>query len=240
MYVDFSELFHQSSKDRSGEGRVKIPLDPAAWPKEWTEIEYKAYPRFPKVPLAGEDPSGDLWDAIRGRASQRDFTARPLPLRDISLLLKYSCGTFAGTRRAQPSGGGRYPIEAYPLIFVGSDGIPSGVYHYNVREHALDSLWERAFTESDAAELFTYPWAQQASLALVLTAVFRRNQAKYGERGYRQILIEAGAIVQNVYLVSQRLGIKCCAIDGVVEPAIEKLIDVDGVSESVLTSIVLG
>jgi len=109
-----------------------------------------------------------------------------------------------------------------------------------VKAHALDVLWERAFSADDIGTMFTYPWAQDASLALIFTGVFRRNQMKYGERGYRQILLEAGAIVQNVYLVSTALQMRCCAIDGVNESAIEKLLDIDGFSESAVCSMVLG
>ena len=244
MYIDFSSLFHQSSKDRSGQGSVKIPLDKGEWPAEWSVISYKNYPRFEKIPLDNTPITGDLFDAIRKRVSQRDFSRKPLSKEQLSTLLKYACGIVseagAGHHRAQPSGGGRYPIEVYPVVFAGSDEIPSGLYHYGVKRHELDVLWQRSFTKEDIAAFFTYPWAQDATLGLFLTAVFNRNQIKYGERGYRQILIEAGEIVQNIYLVSTALGLHCCAIDGVREPEIEKLLDVDGITESVVTSLVLG
>ena len=244
MYIDFSSLFHQSSKDRSGQGSVKIPLDKGEWPAEWSVISYKNYPRFEKIPLGNTPITGDLFDAIRKRTSQRDFSRKPLSKEQLSTLLKYACGIVseagAGHHRAQPSGGGRYPIEVYPVVFAGSSEIPAGLYHYGVKRHELDVLWQRSFTKEDIADFSTYPWAQDATLGLFLTAVFNRNQIKYGERGYRQILIEAGEIVQNIYLVSTALGLQCCAIDGVREPDIEKLLDVDGITESVVVSLVLG
>jgi len=244
MYIDFSSLFHQSSKDRSGQGSVRIPLDKGEWPAEWSVISYKNYPRFEKIPLGNAPVTGDLFDAIRKRASQRDFSRKPLSKDQLSTLLKYACGIVseagAGHHRAQPSGGGRYPLEVYPVVFAGSDEIPAGLYHYGVKRHELDVLWQRAFTKEDIAAFFTYPWAQDATLGLFLTAVFNRNQIKYGERGYRHILVEAGEIVQNIYLVSTALGLQCCAIDGVREPEIEKLLDVDGITESVVVSLVLG
>lgn len=244
MYIDFSGLFHQSSKDRSGQGNTRIPLDQSLWPSEWATISYKEYPRFEKIPLDGAPPSEGLFSTLRKRTSRRDFSKRPLVARDMSTLLKYSCGIMEskgkGYHRAQPSGGGRYPIEVYPVVFAGSAEIPAGLYHYDVKRHQLDVLWKRAFTRGDISALFTYSWAQNATLALFLTAVFDRNQMKYGERGYRQILIEAGSIVQNIYLVSTALGLRCCAMDGVREQNIEKLLDVDGITESVVVSLVLG
>ncbi len=244
MYLDFSRLFHQSSKDRSGQGRVRIPRDMSLWPKEWKATEYKDYPRFKQVPLVAADTGSVLSRAIASRASKREFAGRPLSIDEVSTLLKYSCGITRvdgeKKRRAQPSGGARFPIEAYMLVFQGTEGVPAGVHHYNVRDHALEVLFEKDFSRDDIARLFSYDWAQHASIALVLTAVFDRNQRKYGERGYRQILIEAGAIVQNAYLLSGELGLSCCAIDGVDEVAIEKLLDIDGHTESVVCSLIIG
>jgi len=244
MYIDFSGLFHQSSKDRSGKGSVRIPLDQTLWPPEWKVIEYKEYPRLPKAQLPHAAPAGGFFDTVTKRRSSRDFTGRPVVPAELSAVLKYSCGILRTEKnvehRAQPSGGGRFPIELYPLVFYGNETIPSGVYHYAVKEHALDSLWQRPFEKKDIADMFTYPWAQDATCALVLSAVFERNQMKYGERGYRQILIEAGTIVENIYLACAELRMKCCAIDGVQEPAIEKLLDIDGYAESVLCTVLIG
>src|SRR3989338_8110021 len=114
MYIDFSSLFHQSSKDRSGQGSVKIPLDKAAWPAEWSITSYKEYPRFEKISLGDKKAAGDLFDAIRKRTSQRDFSGKPFTKDRLATLLKYACGIVSeadgGQHRAQPSGGGRYPI----------------------------------------------------------------------------------------------------------------------------------
>lgn len=223
---------------------MRVPHDHREWPAAWTTVAYKIYPRFAKISLGDALPHGEVSDTLRSRASARSFSRAPVTQGQLGALLKYSCGitreTPAGARRAQPSGGGRYPLEVYPLVFAGSGEVRSGVYHYNVREHALDVLWERAFTPADIGELFTYPWAHEASLAIVITALFNRNQMKYGERGYRQILVEAGAVVQNLYLIATALGIGCCAIDGVKEERIEKILDVDGIAESALVSVVLG
>jgi SagB-type dehydrogenase family enzyme len=244
MYMDFSALFHNSSKDHSAGGTNRVPADPALWPPAWTTTHYKEYPRFKKISLPDEVPQADFFDLIRGRKSQRDFTKTPVRKSDLGAILRYSCGITGSyenghARRAQPSGGARFPIEAYPIVFSGSEEVPAGLYHYNVRQHALEEMWQRPFSKKDIGELFIYPWAQDASWALVLTAVFSRTQDKYAERGYRYILLEAGHIGQNVYLSSQALGLKCCAL-GTLDIALEKLIDIDGITESVVYGLALG
>lgn len=246
MYIDFSALFHQSSKDATAQGTHFIPHDPSAWPKEWKTVHYKRY-EGKKISL--NDVSDliadrDLLDVIRSRASERNFAKRPITMDNLSPILKYSCGiTYENSdrrRRAQPSGGGRYPIEMYPVIFRGTTELPSGVYHYDVKHHELDVISQRMFPENTLQRLMYEPCALNASCIIIMTAVFARNQNKYKERGYRHILLEAGHIGQNLYLVCNSLGWKCCSVSGIHDAGFEELIGIDGVTESVIYGLLVG
>lgn len=242
--TDFSKIFHQSSKNRT-KGHPVIPMDSRDWPEEWKTTYYKTYPRLLKIDLTDNPPSADFFDLIKKRESRRDFTRTPIAKNELSLLLKYSCGNIrqlegGQNRRAQPSGGARFPIEVYPIIFRSGEDLKSGLYHYNVKAHKLDVLWDRQFSDEDIDNLFTYPWAKGAALGIVMTSVFWRTQQKYGERGYRFVLLEAGHIGQNIYLISEALGLKCCALAGTYDENLEKLIDIDGVTESVVYALAIG
>lgn len=244
MYIDFSRLFHQSSKDLRGGGTVNIPADEKKWPPEWSTTYYKTYPRFKKIPLQAAKPSADFFDLILSRKTDRNFAKDALTLGKLSTLLKYSCGLTGEKddwgRRAYPSGGARFPLEIYPIIFSDVEGIPAGVYHYSVKEHALDTLSQRPFSRENIAQLATYPWVQHSSALIVITAVFWRNQMKYGERGYRYTLLEAGHLGQNIYLSSMALGLKCAGLGGVLDTNVESLIAVDGIDESLVYALVVG
>lgn len=245
MEPDYSQLFHQSSKNHA-KGHPPIHKDPSQWPKEWGTVYYKAYPRLPGIVLPETRLSADLGDTIFHRSSGRGFIDSPLSLEQMSQLLKYSCGTTRtradgqAMRRAQASGGARYPIEVYPLVLRGGEGLAPGLYHYNVKLHTLETLWDKAFTKEEAKEYFVYEWTVDASVVFLMTAVFWRNQMKYGERGYRYILIEAGHIGQNMYLVSEALGLKCVALGGTRDEKVEELLDIDGVNESVVYALAIG
>lgn len=245
MDPDFSQLFHQSSKNHA-KGHVPISSDTSQWPKEWTTVYYKAYPRLPSIALPETCLSADLGETIFHRSSGREFTDGPLSIEQMSQLLKYSCGTTEvapngqSMRRAQASGGARYPIEVYPLVIRGGDGLAPGLYHYNVKLHALEQLWDKQFTRDELRECFAYEWTADASVVFLMTAVFWRNQIKYGERGYRYILIEAGHIGQNIYLVSEALGLKCVALGGTKDEMLEVMLDIDGVNESLVYTVAIG
>lgn len=251
MHTDFSKLFHQYSQGHE-RGHPPISANPDEWPAEWRTTYYKSYPRFQKIPLAalplehsGPEKEPNVFDVISARKSQRDFHRAPTSLGTLATVLQYSCGNTSPLedgrhRRAQPSGGGRFPIEIYPIVFRADADLAAGLYHYNVKDNSLDVLWAREFSDTDIDGLFSYPWVKNASMVLVMTAVFHRTQAKYGERGYRYILLEAGHIGQNVYLTTGALGLKCCALAGTRDEALEKLLDIDGVTESVVYAIAVG
>lgn len=245
MDIDFSKIFHQHSKTHL-RNHSPIPEDYDEWPDEWKTTYYKTYPRLPSIALGNESPpSADFFELIQKRSSRRNFARAVITKQELSLLLKYSCGNTGAMEngrhhRAQASGGGLFPIEVYPIIFRESADLPAGLYHYSVKNHALDVLWQRDFSDDDVRGLFTYPWVVHATLALVMTAVFSRTQDKYGERGYRYILIETGHIGQNLYLAAETLGLKCCTLGGTRDENLEKLIDIDGISESVVYGAALG
>ncbi len=242
--IDFSEFFHQSSKDLTKPGDRPFPSDPRDWPPEWKTTYYKDYPAFKKIALPDVTSEVDLFTSIASRHSGRGYGTEPITLDELSALLKYSCGEHVDgsgkIHRAQASAGARFPIEVYPIVFRGTPELPSGLYHYNVSEHSLDVLWQRPFSKEDIAQLFTYEWIQDAPLTIVMTAVFDRTKTKYKERGYRYILLEAGHIGQNLYLVSNALGLEVCGLGGTRDKNLEELIDIDGVTESVVYGFSIG
>jgi len=222
-----------------------MPRDESQWPDAWKTTYYKTYPRAKKILLPQTKHSADFFSLVRARHTNRDFNKNVVTPEIISALLRYSCGvTYESAewnpRRAQPSGGARFPLEVYPIFFCDAGSIPAGVYHYNVKEHALDTLKVQTFSDNDIAQIATYPFVRKASMMIVLTAVFWRTQVKYGERGYRYILLEAGHVGQNAYLASMALGVKCSGLGGTIDTAVEKLLDIDGVNESVVYGLVIG
>lgn len=241
-----AKSYHRLSKNLYGIARNSG--DSSKWPQEWKTIYYKTYDRFPKIVLPQPQVTEkDIFSLISSRQSKRDFTGQSLTLTEISTLLKYSCGIFKSSvdgrdneHRAQPSGGARFPVEAYLLNLKPSPELEAGVYHYNVKQHALEFLWKDAFDTSKIDTLAMYPWVKDASMLLVLTGVFRRTCIKYGERGYRYMLLESGHIGQNIYLVSSALKLGCVGLGGVYEDNLEKLLDLDSDKESVLYTLVLG
>ena len=140
-----------------------------------------------------------------------------------------------------PSAGALYPLDIYVLACT-VKSLESGLYHYNVRDHALEELKQGDFLQSiiPLIQNSNNFWLKQAGLILFVTATFRRNQMKYGERGYRGVLLDAGHLAQNIQLAATGLGLGACVLMGCMDDPVNDFLGVDGVEESVLYAISIG
>jgi nitroreductase len=66
------------------------------------------------------------------------------------------------------------------------------------------------------------------------------SRFKYGLRGYRFVLLEAGHLAQNVLLVCEGLRLAAVPIGGFYDRPLDDLLGADGVNESILYAVCLG
>ena len=240
MRVNYGALFQEKSKDRTMDGMVNIPTDKSLWPPAWQEIYYKVYDRFESVYLPVAEPIAFGQDFFTKRKSIREFNGQPIKLKHLSNILYYSAGESKhnSPHRMQASAGARYPIELYILNFIEGE-LKRGVYHYNVKDHKLEYLWAIP-PECDPIVYASNQWVTDATMIIVASAVVGRTVMKYGERGYRYMYLEAGAIMQNLQIHAQLNQIGSTIAGGINENKIEELLDIDGVNETVVLGIVMG
>lgn len=209
---------------------------------------YKQYPRLQHLDLPNiNKPSGQLRKLIKKRSSFRDFSNKPINKAALADILYYCSGVTRPNPpendnpfRAYPSAGAKYPLEVYPLILSGK-GIDNGLYHYNPIANNLTILLQKIEKkEIDQIWIKKQPWFKKAAVLLIITATFHRTTDKYKERGVVFPYIEAGHLAQNVYLLANSLGIGCCAIGGLNESQIIKLLDINPREEYPIYYLALG
>lgn len=223
-----------------------IPSDDSLWPESWKKVEFKEYPRFPSFPLPKPVlPNVSFEEVLHGRASRRRFnSSETLDNKTLSAVLHFAAGisrpneNLKKSMRFYPSGGARYPLELY-VSFRGNETIPRGVYHYNVREHSLEQIGG-AEEEGELRNLPSYPWVKDAAVACFITSIFDRSMRKYAERGYRFSVIEAGILLESFYMVTNALGVGCCAVGSNNDEQIERVLDVDDLEEGFLLQFAFG
>ncbi|QUL98977.1 MAG: SagB/ThcOx family dehydrogenase [Candidatus Fermentithermobacillus carboniphilus] len=241
-----SEIYHENTKDRKRVAPImsKIPQQQWIWYRA-----FKKYPHKPRVTMEVPAPSASpgLEEVIQRRRTIREFSGESLSLEELARLLYFSNGITAKVRsgdielplRASPSAGALYPIELYPVVFSVT-GLEEGVYHYNVEDHVLEFLRPGDYREALYEASHRQEMLLLSSVLIVMTAIFGRTKIKYGERGYRYVLLDAGHLAQNLYLESTAQGLGCATIGGFLDDEVNGLLGVDGLLESAVYMAVIG
>ena len=80
----------------------------------------------------------------------------------------------------------------------------------------------------------------RAAAAIVLVGCFSRLREKYGIRGYRSVLIDAGHCSENIYLAATALMLNICATTGFVDDELDEALKLDGVDNASLVVLLAG
>ncbi len=235
MNESYGELFQSRSKYERG----RLPggrLDWAGRPEP-----FKSYPRSPRLALPEPAPEKDLTSPLGklllARRSVRSYGRRPLSLAELSTLLWASQGVSRLEQgfafRTAPSAGALYPIETY-LSAQSTEGLETGLYHYNVRGHALELVRPGDARRAVSAAALDQDFLAEAGAVFIWTAVFGRSKWKYRQRAYRYVYLDAGHIAQNLALAAVALGLGSCQVAALYDDEVNALLGLDGAEESVL------
>src|SRR2546425_3334276 len=211
---------------------------------------YKSYPRRPKINLSRESSrEAPLFGTLRSRHSMREFSGKPISFNELSRLAYYTWGriSYYETRefgkllhKTSPSAGARHPIETYAIV-NNVKGIEPGIYHYSVKNHSLELLKAGDFRERCVQLTAGHAWTKNASALFIMTAVVARTAWKYrAPRVYRAFLLDAGHLSQSFLLVATALGLGGFCLGTICDHLIEKELNLDGISETVLFAVGVG
>lgn len=216
-------------------------------------IQYKIYPNTKKIQLCknisiAETHENDTFiHFMMSRKSTRAFSEQNLTLAELSQLLTISCGRLDdpedGFRRTYASAGARYPIEVY-VVILRSDDLEKGIYHYNVKDNSLEHI-----KKGDFSNKINNFYSNQANhvvsefpCLILFSIVFKRSMEKYGERGYRFALLDAGHMSQNLYLTAAylNLGIVALGAGGDSDDELDDMIGLLHTAENVFYGFAVG
>ena len=148
---------------------------------------------------------------------------QPLTRANIGALLHLAFGLSAWKEfgpdrwalRCPPSSGNLHPTEAY-LLAQGVENLPDGLYHYAVREHAL----EHRFKPEAAA-------AGAPALWVGLSSIHWREAWKYGERAFRYCQLDMGHALAALRIAAGVLGWRAQIVRGLEPPRLAGLLGLD-------------
>ena len=148
---------------------------------------------------------------------------REVPSRKVlGRLLQYAHGVCAGEGRGPaPSSGGLQAVELYVAAFEAS-WLPPGVHHYDRAGHHLSQVVKGTDRARWRTLVPSIEQVEGGALLWILVGDVERVGAKYGDRGGRFLLLEAGHVMQNLCLMSASLKLSTVPLGGALEPEIAK------------------
>ena len=188
-----------------------------------------------------------LDEALAGRASCRRFSPSALSGAELSAVLRAGYGVtghasvegFEFDTRPVPSAGAKYPLEVC-LLALNVDGVEPAAYAYLPARHGLRRT-SPAVPATDIVELFLgQPYLAGAGAVLVLAGAPSRTMARYGDRGYRYVLFEAGHVAQNLILAARAVGLGSLNLGGFYDQALAELLGLQGTDQVPLYGLAVG
>ncbi|MCW2948983.1 MAG: SagB-type dehydrogenase protein [Actinoallomurus sp.] len=242
---EMARLFHRATSfgaERRPRPGVPgfVPLDPRNRPRP-----FKRYPQAPVRDLPTDLPprGAPAAAALSGRVPP----AHPaVDLELLARLLFFSAGVtrMAPARdqtvwfRAAPSAGNLHPLEVY--VAAGAiAGLDSGLYHFAPDVFGLEELSEGDCRPA-VADAVAAPEAAAGPLVLLLTGIPWRTAWKYGERGWRHVYWDGGAMLANLLAVAEAYGVQAQVLLGFVDSALCRQLGIDGATEFPVAAIIIG
>ena len=206
------------------------------WPNK--PKTYKQYPNNKKIPLVLDENKTLTFDqTIKNRKSIRNYSQTPLNINQVAHLLWTSTGIQRVEReyefRNAPSAGALYPIETY-LFSKNTKNLQTGLYHYNIKTNQLETLTLEDLSIPLSKACLDQSMPFNAPITIIWTAIFQRSKWKYKQRAYRYIYLDAGHIAQNLALCATTIGLGSCQIGAFYDQEINKIIGIDGETESTI------
>ncbi len=211
-------------------------------------FQYKIYPAAGSLamPRELELPSMATAAAIAGRVGTTRGGDRTVGLEEITRLL-FCTGGLTRSRtvdgeeyhfRAAASAGALYPIEIY-LAAGDVDGVERGLYHFSPADLKLRGL-RRGDWRGYLAEAAARDDLRQSRAILIFSAIFWRSAWKYRARAYRYCFWDAGTMLANLLAVASADEILAEIITFFADTPVERLLDVDGDREGLVSLVALG
>lgn len=203
-------------------------------------LEHPPDPRTPIIDLPRPGsfsiPPLDLRVAIERRRSIRSYLRDPITLEELSFLLwctqgvKEVHGTQA-TFRTVPSAGARHAFETYVLA-NDVEGLEPGLYRFIALTHQLQIVDpDPTIAHLITGACFDQQFILRSNVVFLWTAVPYRMTWRYGERGYRDLHLDAGHVCQNLYLAAEAVGCGTCAVAAFDDDRMNELLRINGADQ---------
>ena len=240
MPWDHAPLFHlfwQNSNLNPGRAMAmgqRIALDAVRPTGTPAPVHTAKTTHFPDTPHNTQN----TWER---RKSTRTFGDQPATLHDLAHILFPLQTREHDTTRLLPSGGAKYPIHTYVALcrFDGPSELTKQIAWYDNAQHGLVPVracppWQ------ELAQTLGLDWTDEPAAIVMMIARPENMLAKYGERGGRFLLIEAGVHLGALSYQVAQADWAGCAIGSYHDEAILSLLGLSAPEHMAVLAYALG
>ena len=178
-----------------------------------------------------------LWEKnivslVNLRQSIRDYQKEGISCQELSYLLWCTQGvqeiiSNVATRRTVPSAGAAMPWK--PFFNKQGRRVGTGLYRYLSIEHQLGIIKkDNSIVNKIVTASLGQDFIKSSAVTFIWVAVIYRMKWRYGERGYRYILLDAGHVAQNLYLAAEAINCGVCVIGAFNDDELNYVLELDG------------
>lgn len=164
----------------------------------------------------------DILERYQQRHSARPFLPKPISAYHLGLLCRLSLAGY------QNDVDGESTTLQHTLLYCvvnRVEGIPPGIYAYDPHKHTCELVVVGDMCqELQAVQRVKMPNMQDCSVCFFAVGNYATGFQHYGDRWYRMQNMEAGILVQRLYLVAAALQLGCRASLGFYISATHKLL----------------
>jgi len=183
------------------------------------------------LPQPTVPPAMSVERAIGNRRSARRFDADRMPLEHLAFALHMG--------KLSPPPTFAAAVDLYAAVHRVRDLAP-GLYRYCADVHGLELLQRGALGQRMVRVCLGQEMAGAAAVGLLMVAQLGPAGAGGRDRRYRDLLIEAGAIGQRLYLAAEAMGLAARNLAAFVDDDLNRLLGLDGLSRAAVHLTMLG
>ncbi len=220
--------------------------------EEILKTEFKDYtePKGLSFPLSKDSVvhNDSLSSALTKRISVRKFKKSSCDFAKLSHILRTSAGIKPGSfeqpliHRFYPSGGGLFTTRIY-IDVRNVENMPTGLYFYNPLHDCLNLIsdkiqnteWFKLHNGSQDIETI-----QNSNFEIIISSKPTSALIKYGEHGWKLILMEIGHLTQNLWLLSVANGLSGYPCTSINQKTAKSFFKESPSSEYFLESLIIG
>lgn len=207
---------------------------------EWASKPQAARPREMAAPWEYSLPSPELDDfgeLLRARRSTRTFADEPLAAPTLRSLVSLARGMVETRLRA---GAATRGVRPWLALNVAAEGFEPGVYTLDAGRPDELRLVRDGCGRDETVLCLLQKSLGSAPALLFVTGDLRAALEERGPRGYRDLLLHAGATVARTLLAATSYGLAACPSGGIMEEGFRGLAGTDGYHECPLFAAALG